>query len=192
MTVMQQEQFSELSTDVVQSISKLSEIVLALRTNNDRCASLLGEYKQQLNDICGVVDSGDYAGFNDLVQIYNEGLEQLIMENRALSEPELEFIDKFPHLLSEYLNFPSSKITASILVRHFKNDDWLKPITDDQYEKFMAYLLDEEVDATNEMQVDNEIDLIDYITDEEKEEKADETSLDIDDMLILAEEGNRL
>ena len=172
MTVMQQEQLSELSADVVKAITNLSDIVLTLKTNNDHCGSLIGEYKQQLDEICGVVDRGDYAGFLELIQIFNEGLEVLIGEDRALSDAELGFIDKFPHLLSEYLNFPSSKITASILVRHFKNSSWLRPISDDEYERLMAYILEEDVAVECEPQENNEIDLVDLVTDEVVEEEA--------------------
>ena len=182
MTVMHQEHFTELSVDIVQAISNLSDIAVMMKSTETSHVDLVLDYKQQLDTICDIVEQGDYKGFFDLMAIYSDGLDTLSEQARQLSHAEVAFIEKFPHLLSEYLNFPSSKITASILVRHFKDEAWLRPVTDEEYDMLMAYILDDERDEASDQQVDEELDVIKL---SDKQSDVDEEALDINDLLSI-------
>jgi len=104
-------------------------------------ASLLDDYKKQLQLVCTDIDQNDYLGLFDLIVIMDEGIDALIERNTGLDDSEIEFLAELPGLLADYLAMPGSRIAASILVKHFKKTQWIRPITLDEQQMVMSYIL---------------------------------------------------
>jgi len=151
MTVLQQERVIALSSDVTDAINKLSEISFDLKSCEDNSNSLVCQYKKQLELICASIDQSIYIGLVDLMLIYGEGLDVLIKLDRQLSEDEIEFLHGFPEHFLNYLDFPASKIPAIVLVKYFKNPNWVRPVSQDEYQLQMSYIAQYKTGEENNM-----------------------------------------
>jgi len=151
MTVLQQERVIALSSDVTDAINKLSEISFDLKSCEDNSNSHVCQYKKQLELICASIDQSIYIGLVDLMLIYGEGLDVLIKLDRQLSENEIEFLHEFPEHFLNYLDFPASKIPAIVLVKYFKNPNWVRPVSQDEYQLQMSYIAQYKAGDENNM-----------------------------------------
>ena len=102
---------------------------------------LMSRYRHQIELICSEVDQSEYLGLIDLMVIMDAGLDALIERGTGLNDFEISFLQEFPVLLADYLSMPGSRIAASILVKHFKKTDWIRPITLDEQKMLMSYIV---------------------------------------------------
>lgn len=114
------------------SIEDLNEISSQFCANDFDHKRILKAYRSRLKEIDEHLSDTDYTGLLDLIRIFIEGVEALVESGREVNNDECRFLLKFPNLLIEYFSLPLSKLPGKLLVRFFKNPEWVRPISDSE------------------------------------------------------------
>jgi len=140
MSVVKRERAVVLPLEISEAVKQLSVIGFKLNNSSYDYQSLILQYRKQIKIICNAVDGSIYTGLLDLVLILDEGLEVLLYSDHQPSLEHIDFLQGFPDLLLDYLNLPTSKIPVIILVKYFKNAQWVRPLKNDEYDIQMSYI----------------------------------------------------
>lgn len=154
---------------VMKSIAELSKIASQLDIEIQQPQALVEQYKARIESIQNNIDAEVYIGLKDLLGIFIEGLDLLVLEKRALNIEECEFLIQSPLLLQDYLQLPSSKIPATILVKHFNNSSWVRPLSSEEKQVFMSYIQSHK--NTHDTGAETNNDVLALIIGENKKEK---------------------
>lgn len=118
--------------EISNSIEDLSEISSRFCANELDQRQILDAYHSRLKQMNATLLATEYTGLLDLLKIFIEGVESLVDSGRELNSGECRFLLQFPNLLIEYFSLPLSKLPGKLLVRFFKNPDWVRPISDSE------------------------------------------------------------
>jgi len=118
--------------EISSSIEDLNEISSQFCANDLDHKIILKAYRTRLKEIDDTLSETEYTGLLDLIRIFIEGVEALVESGRELNNDECLFLLKFPNLLVEYFSLPLSKLPGKLLVRFFKNPEWVRPISDSE------------------------------------------------------------
>ena len=135
--------FSGLS---VQEIDALSDIASTLKAENKNIANVLKTYETQIQHIHNLVGSNDRQVLAGLLDILLDGLKQLANKDKPITVDECRFLAKVPEILSEYIFIPASKMPDAHLLSHFKNTDWVRPVSEDEEKYFLQELMADPAD----------------------------------------------
>jgi chemotaxis protein histidine kinase CheA len=140
MSVVKQERAVILPLEISEAVNQLSVISFRLNYSSYDYQSLILQFRKQVKIICNAVDESIYTGLLDLVIVLDEGLDILLHSSHQPTSEQIDFLQGFPDLLLDYLNLPTSKIPVTILVKYFKNSQWVRPLTHDEYDIQMSYI----------------------------------------------------
>ena len=129
----------ELSSEEFDSLSDIASLLTAEMQDT---RATLEAYSQQLNFIRDLLKPFGHNVFQGLTAILIEGIDVIVKENRQLSSGECVFLKKIPEILSEYAFIPTSKIPDAHLLTHFKNSQWIRPISAQEEKEFIKFLLE--------------------------------------------------
>lgn len=165
MTVIQLDSSIVQSRELSVSLDDLNEISSQFCANDLDHRIILKEYKIRLKRISETLAAAEYTGLWDLISIFIEGVEALVESGRELNNDECRFLLNFPNLMVEYLSLPTSKIPGKLLIRFFKNPNWVRPISESE-ENILTDLIyphheiiDEDDPVGDENSIDNETDM---------------------------------
>lgn len=144
---------SELGSEEFDS---LSDIASSLTVEMLDTSGILKAYEKQLHFILGLLKPFDHDVLQGLSFILAEGIDELIKENRQLTSDECVFLKKIPDILSEYALIPSSKIPDAHLLTHFKNPQWIRPVSSQEEKEFIQFLIEGNKPDQNEEVVTQE------------------------------------
>ncbi len=128
----------------------LYDIASNLCVDMEETEPVLMAFDKQFKFICDLLVPYNHSVFKALASILSEGLDKLISENRPLAKHECIFLNKIPEILSEYAFIPDSKIPDVHLLNHFKNPDWIRPVSHDEEKLLLSCLMDNTKDAVDE------------------------------------------
>lgn len=132
MTVIQLDSSITQSRELSTSLDDLNEISSQLCANDLDHRIILKAYRVRLKQISETLAAAEYTGLWDLISIFIEGVEALVDSGRELNNDECRFLLNFPNLMVEYLSLPSSKIPGKLLIRFFKNPNWVRPLSESE------------------------------------------------------------
>jgi len=112
------------------SIEDLNEISSQFCANEFDHRIILNAYRTRLEQINDTLAATEYTGIINLITIFIEGVEALVESGREINNEECRFLLQFPNMLVEYFSLPLSKLPGKLLVRFFKNPEWVRPISD--------------------------------------------------------------
>jgi len=167
-----------------QDVQALSDIASRLNIETSDTQLVLNQYEEQLQNIHDSLITSDHAGLLRLSVILFEGLQMLINANRNLTENECRFLKKIPEIFSEYVFIPSSKISDAHLLSHFKNPQWIRPVTREEENEITQLLVRDQFEAKHDEQFEElqetfllpdsnettEIELTDFLLDNDLEQ----------------------
>jgi len=116
--------------EISESIEDLSEISSQFCANDFDKRQILDAYRSRLQQMDAILSETEYTGLLDLIKIFIEGVEALVESGRELNNGECRFLLQFPNHLIEYFSLPLSKLPGKLMVRFFKNPEWIRPISD--------------------------------------------------------------
>ncbi|MFW2371812.1 MAG: hybrid sensor histidine kinase/response regulator [Gammaproteobacteria bacterium] len=140
MTASQAEKLSALVSEVSLQLSELASISRQL-ANHDAVAERLNKYRNIIQQISITIEQSEYSGLFDLVAILQEGVTALIEQNRNPNRDELYFLTKLPEKLLDYISYPTSKLPGLVLLRLFKHQGWIRPISIDEEHILTEFML---------------------------------------------------
>ena len=111
----------------------------------------LGNYKEQLERICGYIDLDQHAYLLDAIMIMIEGLEDLIALDRTPTSDEFNFLQNFLSVLSDILDSPGNEHAGNKLLDLLKDPNWVRPITSDE-ENDLLQLMKPDIGITHSNQ----------------------------------------
>ncbi|MCW9015181.1 MAG: response regulator [Gammaproteobacteria bacterium] len=129
-----------LSTEVEDTISDLVSLASKLLPEIDSSSVFFDEYIALLKKIHEQTDGNIFIYLDKLISILIEGIQLLQISNRLITHHELSFIKNFPQILEDYLQLPESKIPATILIKHFNDSTWIRPLTREEQAMLMSYI----------------------------------------------------
>ncbi len=138
----------------------------------------LQSYKSELEQLCERLHSSHYKVMQGLCDILFEGIDSIIDESRPVTDKEIQFLQRIPEILQEYIDIPRSHIPDAHLLNHFRNPEWARPVSEDEEEKFIHQLLEQDEEVVSDPEDDNSnqqlsIPLSDIVTDAELDDEID-------------------
>ena len=150
MTASQAEKLSALVSEVSLQLAELNSISKQLAKKQDNAVLLLKDYRDVIRRISITIEQTEYSGLFDLAAILQDGLTTLIDQNRTPSHDELYFLIKLPDKLLDYISYPTSKLPGMVLLRLFKHQGWIRPISDEEEQILTEFMLPQE-DAEDDL-----------------------------------------
>ena len=158
----------------MEQFDELFEVSSRLSVEENNPYPVLKEYDECFSSICVLLLPYNHAVFSGLTTILSEGLHIIIDENRSLFESEYEFLKRIPEILSEYAFIPESKIPDLHLLNHFKNKDWIRPVSGDEEKVLLEHLLDKSNNhVAPEVQLDDEAQITEAFSNQEFSSECD-------------------
>ena len=182
---------SELGSD---EFNTLSNIASTLGVGMQDTAVHLAAYEDQLRFIMRLLKPYDHTVLQGLASILSEGIEKLVDEKRQLNIDECIFLKKIPDILSEYAFIPTSKIPDAHLLTHFKNPQWIRPVSANEEKEFIKFL----IEGSSGKSVNNDPELSVNVVESAQaivsdiEENADEPEINLSELLTLKSNENLL
>ena len=150
MTASQAEKLSALVSEVSLQLAELTSISKQLANKQENAVELLNNYRDVIRRISITIEQTEYSGLFDLAAILQDGLTSLIEQNRTPSHDELYFLIKLPDKLLDYISYPTSKLPGMVLLRLFKHQGWIRPISDEEEQILTEFMLPQE-DAEDDL-----------------------------------------
>ncbi|MCW8955648.1 MAG: hypothetical protein OQL09_02100, partial [Gammaproteobacteria bacterium] len=151
MTASQAEKLSALVSEVSLQLSELASISKQLAQQDD-AVERLKDYSNIVQRISLSIEQSEYSGLFDLISILQDGLTTLIEQNKKLSHDELYVLTKLPDKLLDYISYPTSKLPGLVLLRLFKHQGWIRPISGEEEQILTEFMLP--VEEGNEVPMD--------------------------------------
>ena len=156
MKASQVEELSALASEVSLQLSELISISKEL-AKQENAFDRLKDYKEVIQRISLLIEQSEYSGLFDLTSILQDGLTVLIEQNRNPSRDELYFLSKLPEKLLDYISYPTSKLPCMVLLRLFKHQGWIRPISDEEEKILTEFMLPDEEAADDALEVADEV-----------------------------------
>lgn len=179
---------SELGSD---EFNTLSNIASTLGVGMQDTAIHLAAYEDQLLFIMRLLKPYNHVVLQGLAAILSEGIQKLIDENRHLSIDECVFLKKIPDILSEYAFIPTSKIPDAHLLTHFKNPQWIRPVSANEEKEFIQLLIEGSSGASVNKQPDSSDNMVENAKasvseiEETVEKTVEEPEINLSELLTL-------
>lgn len=171
--------------EITRELEDLNEISSQFCANDLDHRIILKAYRVRLQHINETLAATEYTGLWDLITIFIEGVEALVNSGRELSNDECRFLLKFPNLLVEYFSLPLSKLPGKLLVRFFKNPEWVRPISDTEEDVIYNLICQQTDKVDNKLKKDSGFSVEDYEQEINSNENNvnEETSLDLSNVV---------